>query len=195
MVYFRIAVIAISALGLLVYTILFDRKYFWKLLVIEVICTGFLSFYIFYTIGSYKSLDTDANLAVNASANEDGLRTITLDIKWNVMPEIFGFNGNSDLLVVRYNPELIEIVSADRAYDETEQGKTLLKLPKEYRYSQMDEKEREIGFHIEDGSDDSIKLTVRMIKPGSSLKVFFIHDYSVPLASPVFWEKVETLNI
>lgn len=195
MLYFRISVIIISALGLLIYTLIFDRRYFLKLLTIEVILSGFLAFYIFYHIGNYSTAETDYEMSSAVNGGEDGIYTIDINVKWSVKPQIFGYNGDADSLILRYNPELLEIVSADTAYKESKRGKSLLKLSKDFEYSKLNDKEKEIGFAVADGADRNFRLKVKSLCPGCAVKVFFIHDHEIPMDLQTFYEKMLEINI
>lgn len=195
MIYFKIATIAIAAVGLLIYTLLFDRKYFFGLLIAEVICTGLLSFYTFYYIGSYSSGDNETLLNTNLHNEGGGNYSLHIDVKWKRKPEIFGLDGNDDMLVVRYNPKLIEVVSADRNYNVEDDGKTAVKLSKDYKYSKIAKYEKEIYFNIKDGENTRTKVNFKEIKPGGMVKVFFLHDYKLPLESTVYWEKDDLVEL
>lgn len=195
MLYFKIGTIIVAAIGLLIYALLYDRKYFFGLLIVEIICTGFLSFYIFYQIGSYTSTSSDIILKTNSTGDDSGLYSVDINIKWEIRPEIFGFDGDNDMLVVRYDPELLKIVWASKRYIEDKQGSSLLKLSKDYNYAKIEKNESEIGFRVKDGVDDAINLTFERIEAGGTIKVFFIHDYKVPLDSQVFWEKTGVIKL
>lgn len=195
MLYFRVSVIAVSALGLLVYTIIFDRKYLLKLLAMEVVLAGFLSFYLFYNIYSYTGSDTDTELIVDTIPGENGVYTVKMNVKWNTVPELLWFSGSDDMLILRYNPESFDIVSTDSQYSQTVAGETLLDLPKEYKYYGNNSKEKEMGFSTPDGSDISVKITIRCLSPGECFKVFFIHDHKLPLDSSQFIEKMLTVKL
>jgi hypothetical protein len=93
MIYFQVATIIIAAAGLLVYTALFDRKFLFGLIVTEVILAGFLSFYIFYYIGSYNSVCSDITMNTSSVSLDRDLYTLELNIHWLRKPEIFGFDG------------------------------------------------------------------------------------------------------
>lgn len=195
MVYFKVSVFIITALGLLIYTILLDRKHILKVLTVEVLCSGILAFYIFYYVGCYTSTDIDAELSADAAISQDSTCLVDVVIKWRGNSETFGFNGDRDLLAVRYNPKKIEIVYADRHYREAKPGSKLLNLDKEFQYSKMGIEEKEIGFDVTDCTDDTIKLTVKILDTGGIINYFFIHDYKVPLDSPVYWEKFGSLRL
>jgi len=194
MIYFKIATIVVAALGLLIYTLLFDKKYFFGLLVAQIICTGFLSFYLFYYIGSYTSSEND--ILLNTSINKDGSGEYLLDIdvKWKMKPEIFGFNGKYDFLVVRYNPNMFKVLGGDKDYSETATGTAIVKLSEEYNYSAIKKNEKEIYFCIEDGEDISAKVNFKELESEGAVKVFFLHDYKIPLGLPVYWEKEESVE-
>jgi len=194
MIYFKIITIVVTAIGLLIYTLIFDRKYFFPLMVIEVICAGFLSFYTFYYIGSYNSSSNDVQLYTNILNKGSGQYLLKIDIKWRQKPEIFGFDGNSDLLIVRYNPQLFELTGADKEFKESELGKKIITLSNEFNYSKISKNEKEIGFNIKDGQNATTNIDIKKIKPGGVVKVFFLHDYKIPLGSPVYWEKDEIVE-
>lgn len=194
MIYFKICTILVAAIGLLIYALLFDRRYFFGLIVVEIICTGILSFYIFYYIGSYSSSDNDAVLNYSFD-RADGKYMLHIDVKWNRRPEIFGFNGNEDTLVVRYNPEFLNLISADRKYESADYGKTAVKLTDEFNYTKVEKQEQEIYFNVKDGEDYRTEVVFKGEKPGGEVKLFFLHDYRVPMESSVYWEKDETVKL
>jgi len=195
MLYFKIGTIIVAAVGLLIYALIYDRRYFFGLLIVEIICTGFLSFYVFYQIGSYTSTSSDITLKTNTTGDDSGLYSVDINMKWETKPEIFGFDGDNDMLVVRYNPELLKIVWASKRYIENKQGSCLLKLSKDYKYTEIGKNENEVGFRVKDGIDDVINLTFKRIEAGGTINVFFIHDYKVPLDSQVFWEKNDIIKL
>lgn len=194
MIYFKMITIAIAAVGLLIYTLMFDRKYFFPLLIAEVICTGFLSFYTFYYIGSYSNSDSDVQLNTNLLKKGGGHYSLIIDVEWKQKPEIFGFDGDSDQLVVRYNPQFCEITGADKGFRESKLGMNIVELSDKYKYSEITKKEKEIAFDIKDGENSTTRVDFKEIKQGSEVKVFFLHDFEIPLGAPVYWEKCDVVQ-
>lgn len=195
LIYYNIAAASIIIAGIFVLSLLFERKHSKFFIVLGMLCIEMLSFYIFYYIGSYKSSDDDVGLNVDLTKLDGDNYMLNIDMRWNRKLEIFGLNGGDDALVVRYDPEQFEIVSADRNYDMGKAGMCLLSLPKDFSYSKIGAKDVDIRFAVKDGENCSTKLVVKNIKPGGSVKVFFIHDYKIPLESKVYWEKSKAVEV
>lgn len=174
---------------------MFDRKYFFGLLIVDIICTGCLSFFIFYHIGSYVSTDSDVSLKTDIYYVGTDVYSVDIGARWNNIPEIFGFDGNDDMIIIRYDPEKLELLCASQQYKENIQGKCLIQLSQDYAYAKIGKNEKEIGFRIKDGNDDVVSLNIKRLESGGPLKAFFIHDYKIPLDSPTYWEKTELLEL
>jgi hypothetical protein len=189
MIYYKVGGIIFAGICLLIIAFIWFRKLFWGLLIIEVICSGFLSFYIFYYIGSYCTTPEDIVLNQTVTQIDGGYHSLKIDLAWSRIPCIFGFNGGNDILVVRYNPGSVDVVSADTGFMETGSGESTVKLPKEYKYSIIEQNEKEIYFNIKDGKNFSTQIILKGSGDGGSVKVFFLHDHKKPLESQEFWEK------
>lgn len=195
LIYARIAALCTIVVFVLVIYFLTRGKYSWTLLVLNFIGAGLVSFYIFYYIGSYKSSVDDITLMTNLAKVSEGSYSLLVNVKWNKEPDIFGFNGTKDALVVRYNPAKIKIVSADKSYDSGIIGKGLLMLPADFEYSIIDKRESEIRFYVKDGEDYTVNLKLLNNMLGSKIKVFFIHDFKLPIETSTYWEKGDTIII
>lgn len=186
------AIIAISIIVIL--SFMFDPKYFKYFMALAFTCTVLLSFCIFYYIGSYKSTEEDADLKADIAKQDDSGYILNIGIEWKRKIQIFGFNGNEDALIVRYDPKRFQIISSDSNYDSKKLGETFLKLPDEFKYSKIKGNELEVKFDVKDGEAYSEKILLKNIKPGGAIQVFFIHDYKIPLDTRTYWEKSHTIE-
>ena len=189
MIYFMIITILISALGLIIYAMFFDRKYLFGLLVIVAIGTGCLSFYICYYVGTYNSKSDDVYLSAGYDNVENKYYLFNINSKWKNKAEIFGLNSGKDMLALRFNTELLQVIDSNKDYVKTKPGENILDLDKEYKYSHISKSQSDICFNINDGEDSSIKLTFKELEPGGTVEMFYIHEYKIPLSSSVYWEK------
>jgi len=195
MIYFMLATIVVTAVGLLTYTLLFERKYFFGLLVAVVICSGFLSFYVFFYIGSYTSTAEDIILNANLVELSDKNYKLIIDGQWKKKPEIFGFDGSHDILAIRYNPKACQVLSSDMELKECDLGSTALKLSDEYRYSKISKSQQELYCSIKDGNDVNVNIVLKQLNSGGEIRVFYIHDYKIPLNGSVYWEREEIVRL
>jgi hypothetical protein len=189
MFYLRLYIFLGLALLLLGYGIFFNRKLLFGIVIGEIICTGFVSFYIFFNVYSYVSTPEDIVLTNKLTDMGDGNYKIDIHVSWVKKPQIKGLGGNDDLLIIRCKPQEIEVKSSDKEYMETSLGTSVLKLSKEYSYSKINKDDKDVYFHIKDGSDTDISTVLKILKPDASIKVFYIRDYKMPFEKPTYWEK------
>ena len=103
-------------------------------------------------------------------------------------------SGSSDGLIVMYNPQVFELTGADKEFKESRLGWNSVQISNDYKYSNINKNEKEICFDIKDGENSTTRVDFKELKPGGTLKIFFLHDYKIPLGSPVYWEKNEVVQ-
>lgn len=195
MIYTKVAALGILAFLIFVLSFSIKSRFSWMILMLSFICTGFLSFYVFYYIGSYSSSNEEAYLYYELKKLSEGCYNLYINVEWNKKPEIFGFNGGDDGLIVRYNPARVKITSSDKSYDSGLPGKCLLPLPEDFKYSAIGKGEEEIKFKVRDGEDYGVRLYLIDVKPEARISVYFIHDYKLPIETSTYWEKGQTVII
>lgn len=195
MVYYYAAGIGIVSILVVALGLIFFRDKIMYFLAAGIICAAFLSFYVFYYISSYSSNPDEVMLNKKLTKGDNGSYILDMHTSWNKEPEIFGFNGNDDLLVLRYNPEDIQILTASKDMYETDAGKTSIKLSKDFNYSQIDKKEREVYFRIKDGAESDVSISFKASNADADVKVFYIHDFKTPLEGSTYWEKDDIMTL
>lgn len=195
MVYYIISGIAFVILLLLVLGAIFFRDKIIFFLAAGIVGISLLSFYIFYYISSYNSSPQEVTMDRSFKKTKDGYYILDMHIVWNKKPEIFGLNGNDDLLILRYDPKEAEILSSNKTIKESEIGKTTVKLSKNFNYSQIEKNEKEVYFRLKDGADNDVSVTFKGLADKVPVKIFYLHDYSTPLEGTIYWEKDDELDL
>lgn len=194
MVYYITAGIAAASIVLFALGLIFRGKMLY-FLVGGIICAGVLSFYIFYYVSSYSSNTEEVTVDRSLKKLDEGRYILDMHIIWNKKPEIFGFDGDDDLLVLRYNSKEAEILSSNMPISESQVGKTTIKLSKTFKYSQIEKNEREAFFRLKDGDSSDITVTFKIMRDNVPVKIFYLHDFDTPLEGTTYWEKYEELNL
>lgn len=195
-----IFVLVVACVCIFIFLFKFHRQYVLYFVIAEIIFMGFLSFYIFYNLASYESTDNDINMEVTTSKIEVDTFLLNIDIKWNEPSRRLKLDGSGDTLVIRYDPKYINIEPSDNKYKKSDVGKCLVTFPKgvntkNYKYSKLGKNEEEIGIDVGSREDISTAIKLKKLKPSGEIKVFYIHNYKIPIEGNVYWEKADTISI
>ncbi len=195
-----IFILIITCICIFILLFKFRRQYVLYFVIAEIIFMGFLSFYIFYNLASYESTEDDINMEVTANKTGEDIFLLNIDVKWNEPSSRLKLDGSGDALVIRYDPKYISIEPSDNKYKKSDMGECLVAFPKgvntkNYKYSKLGKNEKEIGIDVGSREDISTAIKLKSLKPLGEIKVFYIHNYKIPIEGNVYWEKADTISI